>query len=129
MDAERLRKQLLSEWADLYVEVEDDPAPVLRLYGARALFSEPLERAEDLSVQGSDCPVEVVLVEQVPCSKSVPVKMGRGLGEPSGATAKPVEEDARGVWLFCNNEDGHADHDWGDYEPLQDTGRPWQSSG
>jgi len=120
--AEAIRDRLLAEWPNLYIELEDDSVPVLRLYGARALFSEPLRRAEELSGQDAHLPVEVVLVEQVYCSKSVPVKMLRGLGEPSGATPKPFEEDGRGVWLMCNNEDGHMTHDWGGYEPLPKQG-------
>lgn len=114
--AEEIRDQLLAEWPNLYVEVEDGEAPILRLYGARKLYNEQLGRAEALIGQRRE--IALRSVETVLCSRSTPVKMSRSLGEPSGTAPKPFEEDGRSVWLMCNNEDGHTAHDWDDYEPL-----------
>ena len=114
--AEEIRDQLLAEWPDLYVVVEDGDYPTIKVYGASRLYAEQLGKAEALI--GERREIALRSVERVLCSRSTPVKMRRGLDEPSGTFPKPFEEDGRGVWLLCNNEDGHTSHDWGDYEPL-----------
>lgn len=120
MDARRraksLEKQLRDQWPDLYVEVEDGDAPILKVYGPRKLHADELDRAEALI--GDDHEIELRAVECVYCSKSAPVKMGRQIDEPVGNAAKFIDEDGRGVALMCNNEDGHTAHEWGDYQPL-----------
>ena len=114
--AESIRDQLLAEWSDLYVDIEDGEAPTLKVYGARKLYSQQLARAE--AVIGNHYDIELQNVEAVYCSKSKPVKMGREVGQAAGSAARFIAEDQRGVALMCNNEDGHTAHDWGTYEPL-----------
>jgi hypothetical protein len=114
--AEEIRDQLLAEWPDLFVEVEDGDAPILKVYGATKLHEEQLARAEALI--GDHHEIVLQAVESVYCSKSVPVKTGRQIDQPVGNAAGFIDEDGRGVALMCNNEDGHTAHDWDDYEPL-----------
>lgn len=114
--AEILKNQLLAEWPDLCLETVEEDGLTLRLYGARSLFADQLRRANDLRRGQNE--VELEVIESVTCPKSLPIRLGREIGEPAGNAARFVDEDGRGVALMCNNEDGHSAHDWGDYEPL-----------
>lgn len=106
-ELEMIQRKLHARWPALRIRL-DKAEQVLRIYGCSPRVDEPIAEAERLT-SGSN--VEVEQMESVLCSRS------GGFGNVGELKILPkvVNQDSRGVSLFCDED--HV-HDWDDYEPL-----------